>query len=134
MFYFLQSLFENLQYIIAQFKFKDLFDLFLVWFIFYRFLLLVKRSGATQIIIGIVVLGGSYFLSTSLELIALHWLLEKVFSNLLLITVILFQSEIRAALAQIGSHALFRNVSKICLLYTSPSPRDATLSRMPSSA
>ena len=25
-------------------------------------------------------------------------------------------------------------VAKICLLYTSPSPRDATLSRMPSSA
>ena len=25
-------------------------------------------------------------------------------------------------------------VSKVCLLYTSPSPRDATLSRMPSSA
>ena len=25
-------------------------------------------------------------------------------------------------------------LSKICLLYTSPSPRDATLSRMPSSA
>ena len=26
------------------------------------------------------------------------------------------------------------DISKICLLYTSPSPRDATLSRMPSSA
>ena len=26
------------------------------------------------------------------------------------------------------------NVDKACLLYTSPSPRDATLSRMPSSA
>ena len=26
------------------------------------------------------------------------------------------------------------NICKICLLYTSPSPRDATLSRMPSSA
>ena len=26
------------------------------------------------------------------------------------------------------------NMSKFCLLYTSPSPRDATLSRMPSSA
>ena len=25
-------------------------------------------------------------------------------------------------------------IKKICLLYTSPSPRDATLSRMPSSA
>ena len=28
----------------------------------------------------------------------------------------------------------FRTVSRTCLLYTSPSPRDATLSRMPSSA
>ena len=27
-----------------------------------------------------------------------------------------------------------RSVPKVCLLYTSPSPRDATLSRMPSSA
>ena len=26
------------------------------------------------------------------------------------------------------------SIDKICLLYTSPSPRDATLSRMPSSA
>ena len=28
----------------------------------------------------------------------------------------------------------YRLISKSCLLYTSPSPRDATLSRMPSSA
>ena len=29
---------------------------------------------------------------------------------------------------------IYRNVQYPCLLYTSPSPRDATLSRMPSSA
>ena len=28
----------------------------------------------------------------------------------------------------------YEDVTNICLLYTSPSPRDATLSRMPSSA
>ena len=35
-----------------------------------------------------------------------------------------------------GSHAIVITdaPSKCCLLYTSPSPRDATLSRMPSSA
>ena len=33
-----------------------------------------------------------------------------------------------------GSAKVKMNDSKICLLYTSPSPRDATLSRMPSSA
>ena len=34
----------------------------------------------------------------------------------------------------VGRHADVKTVSKDCLLYTSPSPRDATLSRMPSSA
>ena len=33
-----------------------------------------------------------------------------------------------------ASEGLKRGVSVTCLLYTSPSPRDATLSRMPSSA
>ena len=33
-----------------------------------------------------------------------------------------------------NSTAAFLNYSRTCLLYTSPSPRDATLSRMPSSA
>ena len=36
--------------------------------------------------------------------------------------------------ATVLAEAIFREGLKICLLYTSPSPRDATLSRMPSSA
>ena len=38
-----------------------------------------------------------------------------------------------AAAAQ-GQHELEEDQSEICLLYTSPSPRDGLLSRMPSSA
>ena len=38
-------------------------------------------------------------------------------------------------LVSIGGQSIFdKGKSAICLLYTSPSPRDATLSRMPSSA
>ena len=36
--------------------------------------------------------------------------------------------------AEISKGRLAQKVGKTCLLYTSPSPRDATLSRMPSSA
>ena len=51
-------------------------------------------------------------------------------------------SRIVADVAKEGDRALLRltnelddrDVSDACLLYTSPSPRDATLSRMPSSA
>ena len=38
------------------------------------------------------------------------------------------------ARAAVVADVLFRVLRHICLLYTSPSPRDATLSRMPSSA
>ena len=37
-------------------------------------------------------------------------------------------------LAGLGCHVVVNYHSNSCLLYTSPSPRDATLSRMPSSA
>ena len=33
-----------------------------------------------------------------------------------------------------GATSVAFDITRICLLYTSPSPRDATLSRMPSSA
>ena len=42
--------------------------------------------------------------------------------------------DVLAAWAGLGYYARARNLHKACLLYTSPSPRDATLSRMPSSA
>ena len=41
---------------------------------------------------------------------------------------------VESALAGIPGLQAFRSVSLFCLLYTSPSPRDRTRSRMPSSA
>ena len=47
-------------------------------------------------------------------------------------------NEIERTLSEIGNadekSTMYRAIGSICLLYTSPSPRDATLSRMPSSA
>src|SRR5690606_2011941 len=48
-----------------------------------------------------------------LELITFNFLLDKFFSNLFLIVVILFQGEIRRALAQIGSNPFFSGVSRV---------------------
>ena len=42
--------------------------------------------------------------------------------------------KVPSSLADIASNYQVNIVDKDCLLYTSPSPRDATLSRMPSSA
>jgi diadenylate cyclase len=95
---------ENLQFLIKQIQFRDLIDLALVWLVVYRALLLTKKSGAVQILSGMGVLAIAYFLSIWFELITFNWILELIFSNLFLIVVILFQAEIRRALAQIGSN------------------------------
>ena len=45
-----------------------------------------------------------------------------------------FQQGVKYRVAQEGELARLISTVNVCLLYTSPSPRDATLSRMPSSA
>src|SRR3984885_14984226 len=100
----LGGLWDNWTALYGQLRAQDFFDLFLVWLVVYRVLLLIKKSGAVQILSGLGILAIAYMLSIWLELITFHYILQKFFSNLFLIVVILFQAEIRRALAQIGSN------------------------------
>lgn len=109
----LQDLAENFRLILLQVGPSDLLDLFLVWLVVYRILLLTKKSGAVQILSGMGILALAYLFSIQLELITFNYLLEKVFANLFLIVVILFQGEIRRALAQIGSNPFFNGISRV---------------------
>jgi diadenylate cyclase len=104
---------ESVSFFIKQIAARDLIDLVLVWLVVYRALLLTKKSGAVQILSGMGVLAIAYFLSIWFELITFNWILELFFSNLFLIVVILFQAEIRRALAQIGSNPFLFGSSSI---------------------
>ena len=57
-----------------------------------------------------------------------------LFVIIFLIIIIANKDNLTQAFKEVGLPTLLLNLSTICLLYTSPSPRDATLSRMPSSA
>jgi diadenylate cyclase len=103
----LPIVFENIFFLFSQIRLADVFDIILVWVIVYRLLLLVQRTGTAQMLSGLAVLAIAYLASQGLELYTLNWLLEKFFSNLFVIAVILFQGEIRRALAHIGSGAFF---------------------------
>ena len=61
------------------------------------------------------------------------YLRDKVLAMLFFFSSTRTRGSFEAGMAQLGGHAAFIE-SKTCLLYTSPSPRDRTRSRMPSSA
>ena len=108
---FFNTFSENLIFILSNLRLLDLIDIVLVWMIVYRILILIKRSGTVQMLSGLGILAMTYIASIWFELYTLNWILEKFFSNLFVIVVVLFQGEIRRALAHIGSHPLFSDVS-----------------------
>lgn len=104
---------ENWRFIWGQFRWQDGLDLLLVWFLIYRLLLLIRKTGAVQILSGLGLLAIFYILSLHFGLYTFNWLLDKFFAHLFLIVVILFQSEIRRILAQLGSQSFLNGVSVV---------------------
>jgi diadenylate cyclase len=109
----LQQFVDNLSFIVSHLRIQDAIDMVLVWMVVYRVLVLIKRTGTIQMLSGLGVLAIGYILSIWLELFTFNWILEKFFSNLFVIVVILFQAEIRRALAHIGSNPFFTDVSAV---------------------
>lgn len=107
----LEVFLENFKIILQQLRFEDAVDVILVWVVIYRILALIRRTGTIQMLSGLGILAIGYIMSISLELYTFNWLLEKFFSNLFVIVVVLFQGEIRRALAHIGSNPFFTGVS-----------------------
>ncbi len=109
----LQSVFENLQFITTQLRLRDFIDMVLVWIVVYRVLILIRHTGTVQMLSGLGILAIAYLMSIWFELFTFNWILEKFFNNLFLIVVILFQGEIRRALAHIGSNPFFTGASHV---------------------
>jgi diadenylate cyclase len=71
---------------------------------FYRLILIIKGTRAIQIVIGILfILGLTIVARDVLHLKALSWLLENFWLAAVIIFAVIFQTEIRNVLAQIGS-------------------------------
>lgn len=109
----IQQFVDNLVFIVQHLRVQDAIDMLLVWMVVYRILVLIKRTGTIQMLSGLGVLAIGYILSIWLELFTFNWILEKFFSNLFVIVVVLFQAEIRRALAHIGSNPFFSDASTV---------------------
>ena len=80
----------------------DILDILIVSFIIYRIILLIRGTRAVQMLVGIALIIIIYFFSGKFELQTLHWLLKNFLGSILVVIVILFQTDIRRALTQMG--------------------------------
>lgn len=85
-----------------------LIDAAIVYFVIYRILLLIKGTRAVQMLFGLVVIIMFFVISQEqyLNLATTHWFIERFIANFIIIVVIIFQHDIRRALAQFGRTSL----------------------------
>jgi len=87
----------------------DLLDVGLTAFLFYRVFLLVRGTRAAQMFIGLALLMVTSIAAAILGLDALNWIVDNLKTVWVIAFVILFQPELRRALAALGQNRLFRN-------------------------
>ena len=87
---------------------QDVLDIALLTLVIYRMLLLIKGTRTIPILMGLSVLLATYALSTMLGLEAIGYVMDNLFSSAVVILVVLFQTDIRNALARVGMTTMFR--------------------------
>jgi diadenylate cyclase len=87
---------------------RDLIEIALVAYVLYRILLLFHGTRAVQMLVGIAVLLLTYALAWVLKLTMITYLLGLVFTYGAFAALIIFQPELRAALAHLGQSPVTR--------------------------
>ncbi|UCF87716.1 MAG: diadenylate cyclase, partial [Nitrospiraceae bacterium] len=88
--------------ILKHIRWQDILDILLVAVILYWLLLLIKGTKAAKILIGLFLLFMASLLSGYIGLYSMDWIIQSFWAQIVLVLVILFQPEIRRALAQMG--------------------------------
>ncbi len=95
------------------FRWQDIIDFAIMFYLSYRILLLIKGTRAVQMLTGLGMIIVAFLVSSKLELHTLHWLLNKFLSPIVLIFIILFQDDIRRALTHVGKNPFFSGLTAI---------------------
>lgn len=86
---------------------RDIIDILIVAFAFYKLFMLIRETRAEQLTKGIILLFITTKISEWLELYTVYWILEKTMTVGVLAILIVFQPELRRALEYIGRSRFF---------------------------
>src|SRR5215213_5600508 len=90
----------------------DLLDIGLVAFLIYELLLLIRGTRAVQMALSGGFLIGLFFVSRWYELETVNWVIRNLATYVVFAIIVLFQSDIRRALAHFGRAPFFRYLER----------------------
>jgi len=99
--------------IFTQLRWQDALDIGIIAFVVYRLIHMIRGTRAMQMIIGLVVVLLAYVTSQMLGLFTLTWMLDNFLGSIILVIIVIFQSDIRRALTQVGTAPLFGGADRI---------------------
>jgi len=89
-------------------RWRDVLDILLVALIVYRLLVAFRGTRAAQMLVGLGILLAASLVARRFELHSLGWLLDNFWSFWAIAVVVLFQPELRRALARLGQGRFLR--------------------------
>jgi diadenylate cyclase len=95
--------------IISNIGLNDVLDIVIVAIVIYEIILLIRGTRAVQMLVGLVILFVIFLVSREFDLLTLHWMLSNFLGSIILVVIILFQSDIRRALMRVGRGPFFRS-------------------------
>src|SRR5215208_1161532 len=92
----------------APFGWWDLLDIAIVSFLIYEFLKLIRGTRAVQMGVGTLLIVGLFYTSRLAPLQTVNWLIRNMLVYVAFAAIVIFQSDIRRALAHFGQAPFFR--------------------------
>jgi len=86
-------------------------DIIIVAVLIYEFLVLIKGTRAVPILIGVAGVALAFFLAHTFELKTVNWLVGTLLPYAIFVLIVVFQAEIRFALAKLGRKLTFSRMS-----------------------
>ena len=100
------DLWNNLVGVVRAIKLTDILDIGIIAVLIYSGIKLLRETRVSQLVKGILVLAAFYLLSSLLQLTTVSFVLQNIFSFGVFALFIVFQPEIRRALARVGTTRL----------------------------
>ena len=88
-------------------RWQDFLDVAILSVIIYQIFIMLRGTRTIQILIGFLLVSVSFYLVDFLGLTGISWVLTNIFNSIVIVFIVLFQSEIKNALAQVGTKTHF---------------------------